>query len=457
MLKGLRHANIVGYVGVGAASGSPGEEEGGGEGERLDRSSFFGSVVFFTPAPPFPPHPGAVIPDDQCYIVQEYVSGGTLKRAVASAADRRPGDPPTYTHADAAAWGADVARGLAYLHGANPVILHRDLKLENVLLTARTAPRAGPDGTTPPLPPGRGQTAQLADFGLAVSFVSPDIDSRRSQLPPAEASGGAGSGGAGLGDRRASVVAEQMERADRGEKMTDRGVAAAASALETALSRWEEKKGAKAKPGASRPATSPPRPRPHRLAATNRHVYALTGKTGSYLYMAPCVTLCLPYNERADLFSLGCVLWELFSRRALATVVLGGAGASGATGADLARVARVAELYAHRVARGFRPPIPADWPPRVRALVAACWAGSPAERPTAAAVAAELEAMLGDGTLAEWDARAGEEEDEVRKRRGGGERQTAAPPRTHSFPSFSPPLFHTQGDWTGEGGCCVCF
>jgi hypothetical protein len=163
------------------------------------------------------------------------------------------------------------------------------------------------------------------------------------------------------------------------------------------------------------------------------------------------VTLCLPYNERADLFSLGCVLWELFSRRALATVVLGGARAGGATGADLARVA---ELYAHRVARGFRPPIPADWPPRVRALVAACWAGSPAERPTAAAVAAELEAMLGDGTLAEWDARAGEEEDEVRrKKEGGGERQTAAPPRPHAplIPFLFPPSLSHAGRLDGRG------
>jgi hypothetical protein len=35
----------------------------------------------------------------------------------------------------------------------------------------------------------------------------PDIDSRRSQLPPAEASGGAGSGGAGLGDRLVGALA----------------------------------------------------------------------------------------------------------------------------------------------------------------------------------------------------------------------------------------------------------
>ena len=99
------------------------------------------------------------------------------------------------------------------------MILHRDLKLENVLLTE--APRARERLIYPPPPKAaeaaasagaagsskeKSETAaaadakdkasarprpeaKLADFGLAVSFVSPDIDTRRSTLPVTSVSG----------------------------------------------------------------------------------------------------------------------------------------------------------------------------------------------------------------------------------------------------------------------------
>lgn len=43
-----------------------------------------------------------------------------------------------YSNADACAWAEEVADGLAYLHSYNPQIIHRDVKLDNVLL--RSAP-----------------------------------------------------------------------------------------------------------------------------------------------------------------------------------------------------------------------------------------------------------------------------------------------------------------------------
>ena len=119
--------------------------------------------------------------------------------------------------------------------------------------------------------------------------------------------------------------------------------------------------------------------------------------------MAPEITLSLPYNEQADVFSLGTVIWELLSRKTVGTAVM-----AGATG-DLARVA---ELYAHRVARGFRPPLPRSWPEEVRKLVTDCWDARPASRPRASEVAKRLKKLVEGGVFAEFDAAREREEDE---------------------------------------------
>lgn len=40
-----------------------------------------------------------------------------------------------YSYCDALRWAADIASALHYLHSCQPRVIHRDLKLENVLLT----------------------------------------------------------------------------------------------------------------------------------------------------------------------------------------------------------------------------------------------------------------------------------------------------------------------------------
>jgi serine/threonine protein kinase len=55
-----------------------------------------------------------------------------------------------YSTAQALAWALDLASALEYLHARSPMILHRDVKLSNVVLVEE----------------GPGLVAKLADMGL---------------------------------------------------------------------------------------------------------------------------------------------------------------------------------------------------------------------------------------------------------------------------------------------------
>jgi hypothetical protein len=57
------------------------------------------------------------------------------------------------------------------------------------------------------------------------------------------------------------------------------------------------------------------------------------------------------------------------------------------------------------VADGYRPGMPRHFPAPLAALIAACWAQSPAERPSCATVLARLETMAATGALDAMDAR----------------------------------------------------
>ncbi|GLC50565.1 hypothetical protein PLESTB_000393900 [Pleodorina starrii] len=87
------------------------------------------------------------------FIVQELVRGGNLLHKVYKQMLNR--HKCVYTSAEALEWLCDVAAGMQYLHSTSdikPMIIHRDLKLENIMLM----PDEGPTGTV----------AKLVDFGL---------------------------------------------------------------------------------------------------------------------------------------------------------------------------------------------------------------------------------------------------------------------------------------------------
>ena len=64
--------------------------------------------------------------------VEEFVDGGTLMRIVCR---QMESDEEMYRLEDAVRWLIGIARGLKYLHECQPMVIHRDLKLENILLS----------------------------------------------------------------------------------------------------------------------------------------------------------------------------------------------------------------------------------------------------------------------------------------------------------------------------------
>ncbi|KAG2426461.1 hypothetical protein HXX76_011691 [Chlamydomonas incerta] len=115
-------------------------------------------------------------------------------------------------------------------------------------------------------------------------------------------------------------------------------------------------------------------------------VYGLTGQAGSCCYMAPEVFLQQPYNEKADVFSFGVLMYELWAGELLLITYLNTSRAA-ALGIHCPRD------YAQRVSEGFRPPRPHHFSEAQWELVCRCWHQDPCERPSMAEVAAALHVM----------------------------------------------------------------
>ena len=86
----------------------------------------------------------------ELFIVQEFCPGGSLRDIVFQ--QMITPRKSLYSASDALRWCLQVAKALAYLHAASPKVIHRDLKLDNILLDSKDVGASA---------------AKLADFGLA--------------------------------------------------------------------------------------------------------------------------------------------------------------------------------------------------------------------------------------------------------------------------------------------------
>jgi len=100
------------------------------------------------------------------------------------------------------------------------------------------------------------------------------------------------------------------------------------------------------------------------VKATASERYRLTGGTGSLRYMAPEVAANQPYNEKADVYGFGVILWEMLAN-------------------DLPyKKLHTNNFYKEVVKKKVRPPIDLTWPEEISSLIQECWDENPDKRPT---------------------------------------------------------------------------
>ncbi|PNH04196.1 putative serine/threonine-protein kinase, partial [Tetrabaena socialis] len=277
------------------------------------------------------------------FLVQEFMDGGTLKKLVS----RQMIDVSRHIYSveDAFRWALHVAEGLEYLHAARPVVIHRDLKLENILLK-------GSDPHT--------AEAKIADFGLValvrardrtvpdkLEKISVGAISHRSPAKP----GLATSLSRMMSTRKAPQTVQ--ESWDHKFQMVQRSPSVAGGVL-------------------------PPQD--------------LSGRTGSYMYMSPEMYRQEAYTEKVDVFSYGVIIFEVFSRYQTVCAI------------SIAGTDEEIEAYAQKVSLGYRPPLPLSWPEPLKALITDLWAQDPVQRPSMAQAKERLLQMQADHVPAQMQA-----------------------------------------------------
>eukprot|EP00607_Mallomonas_marina_P002731 CAMPEP_0182439312 /NCGR_PEP_ID=MMETSP1167-20130531/86361_1 /TAXON_ID=2988 /ORGANISM="Mallomonas Sp, Strain CCMP3275" /LENGTH=463 /DNA_ID=CAMNT_0024632985 /DNA_START=119 /DNA_END=1510 /DNA_ORIENTATION=+ len=112
--------------------------------------------------------------------------------------------------------------------------------------------------------------------------------------------------------------------------------------------------------------------------SSSNEAYAMTGNTGSLRYMAPEVCLCLPYNEKVDIYGFAIIMWHVL------------------TGERPFEEYQTHRDFVMEVATaGARPPLEGlETKLELKQILEACWDREMSNRPSANQVKMKLSTML---------------------------------------------------------------
>jgi serine/threonine protein kinase len=260
------------------------------------------------------------------FMVMEFMEGGSLKEVMAET--RRLKVP--LDRGLVYDYSMDCAHGMRYLHEAFPRIIHRDLKPANLLISKAW----GGEGIAAAAALAAA-AAPAAAAAAAVGAVAPAATPLPSPSSPS------------------SSRPSKKKDKDKEKPSSSSSSTTPSSSASGAPGRPELKI---ADFGLSRILG------PNKKHATER--YRLTGGTGSLRYMAPEVAANQPYNEKADVYGFGVILWEMLAN-------------------DLPyKKLHTNNFYREVVKKKIRPPMDPLWPLEVVRLIEDCWAHDPDKRPT---------------------------------------------------------------------------
>lgn len=323
LMRKLKHDHIVAYIGI----GKEGNLDEAGKGNM--------------------------------FLVSELMGGGTMKKMVMKQMTEPHKD--IYTHHDALRWLLQISTALMYCHESNPKVIHRDLKLENILLSSPAAETKGAAKR-------EGQDAKLADFGL-FAFATASGEERKKRLESEDEK-------AKLAKARSSMpfkdtsVGKQQDEWERNSYALMRNVT-------------HREIDFMVKPGHKNSAPQASLPEMSQQPAA----LLLSGKTGTLMYMAPEMYRCEQYDEKVDVFSFAIIMYELLHKYMMIFAV-----------SNKGNEAEI-EAYASRVASGYRPPVADKFPQAVKSLLADAWHPDPKQRPTMRDVMARLKAIKDTNAL----------------------------------------------------------
>mmetsp|Transcript_16408 Transcript_16408/g.35467 ORF Transcript_16408/g.35467 Transcript_16408/m.35467 type:complete len:803 (-) Transcript_16408:228-2636(-) len=123
-------------------------------------------------------------------------------------------------------------------------------------------------------------------------------------------------------------------------------------------------------------------------ASVSNEIYEMSGETGSLRYMAPEVADCQRYNQKADVYSFGIILWELVAFKKPYDGM------------------NREEFYSRVVHGGERPVINKKWPEDLTELMKSTWDAEVVNRPNFSDIVEILDSML-----------AGEKDGDTKKKR----------------------------------------